>query len=132
VVSVPRQNVDAEGVLARGLQCELAAGAEDDGADVEEGVGGAGGDVGGVAGDGEVEGFEEVGFGDGRDGDVGGGVDDPRGVVFGAEDVDLVVWGAVCWGFWSQLNFMGVEVGDLETRTCLLTLRKLAGLYYSC
>jgi hypothetical protein len=98
VVGVSREDEYAECVLARRLEGDLAAGAEDERADVEECVGGAWGNILGVSCNGEVDGFQESLFWDRGDGNVGRGVDDAGGVLLGAENVDYVVWGAVGWG----------------------------------
>ena len=69
----------------------MAAAAEHERADVEEGFGSVRGDKGGVAGYGELYAREEMGGGDRRDGDVGGGVGEAGGMDVGAENVDLFI-----------------------------------------
>lgn len=69
----------------------MATAAEYEGSDVEEGFGGVGGDKRRVACYGELDGFHEVGVGDGGDGDVGRGVGETCRMHGGSEEVDLFV-----------------------------------------
>ena len=75
-------------------QGEVATAAEDERADIEQGFGGVRGNECRVASYGQLDGFHEMGFGDGGDGDVGRGVREAGGVHGGPEDVDLFVWSA--------------------------------------
>ena len=62
-------DVDAEFEFGGWFEGELCAGAEEDGADVEDGVGGGGADEFGVVADGERDAGDEEGGGDGGHGD---------------------------------------------------------------
>ena len=62
-------DVDAEFEFRWWFECELGAGAEEDGPDVEDGVGVGGADEFGVVADGEGDAGDEEGGGDGGHGD---------------------------------------------------------------
>ena len=79
------------------------------GTDIHGSAGLVGRNVSCVEGDGSVHGFDEEGFGDGRDGDEGGGVGEALGVLFGAVDGDFVGGGAE--GFHAFVGLLAVVEG---------------------